>query len=822
MSVSIYNRDHSFNTQLLLYNNSVLVDRLEIFMIKIKKKAVKYLLLSLFSILFVDLSFSQDIFKATVSTSNHKPLDKIYVMAYRDASFEDSFFAGSFDGNAFQFSVADSIDCFYIRVSNLEYELYESKICKPVKDTHEIVLRERLYELQTVEIQGLKKTEVLIRGSVAEIRPGDLLTGNSALSADNLVKSLPEVLVSTQGEILVRGRKIEDIQLFISPNSPSKAISTGELSNISVKDIESIKIDYLLSSISVYLKKMKSQGIAGNSRLRQIQGKKAYGSLTQGLRVNRGDTYYWLDLGAKYIDTKPESSSKYLLRLPEDEIVIADANSISRVKQKSFNSKLYVEHRFDSIYTAGLQLSYSISESPDKSQVYSNIGVSNTSQSVLDNKSNNYFLAPSLFLQGVYANGWKLVLRAGMLSSLQKSDNLGVFNHYLHEQAISSSQVLNQRNETNAYTASIAAVKQWNKTSLNLSAKGNYLDNKTDSDYHHNLIGQTPLDSVFSNQIKEYKFELEAAINTVLWGKYLTRLTSNFMHYDYSFYDTNSEELLHTKMVRVLPGFSISAPIKEAKYLTLYGNSYMRSPNFRNLIFSNSSADGFTDNQNNYKLKPFTSYQLGLSYPLIPNTITSIYWSTTDNMNMNYPYFSDTGTFEGNRKINLSDSQSLGLSLFYSNTLLKRIFITANANIMHNSWKNRGEYAFSTDFVSGMGNLNIYYSSKTDWSFNLDYTYSSKQKLSEDIELRNNYLMDFSVSKTLNNSWSTFFKVNNLLNSSILNIYGQNPILYETTFNQDQRFITLGINYSFNKNFKNKRHEENLMEDIDKRIRMSE
>lgn len=117
---------------------------------------MRYTLL-LFIILFPNISFSQSKFNALINSSNHKPIDEVYVMAYKDSSFEDPFFAGSFDINKIQFNIPESLDCFFIRVSNLEYELYEEEICKPFEDKYEIILQERHYELNTVMIKGFEK-----------------------------------------------------------------------------------------------------------------------------------------------------------------------------------------------------------------------------------------------------------------------------------------------------------------------------------------------------------------------------------------------------------------------------------------------------------------------------------------------------------------------------------------------------------------------------------------------------------------------------------------------------------------------------------------
>lgn len=781
-------------------------------------------LLPLFSLLVITISssFSQEVFKTTVKNPNLEPQLGVYVMAYSDATFENSFFAGNFPDATIQFNVPDSLDCFYLRVSDLDYELYESKICKPWYNASEIVLKERNYELEAVVIKGFEKTEVRVEGSIATIRPGQLISSNSALTAESVIKSLPEVLLTPQENIMVRGREIEKIYMYATPNSPKTAISFTELSAVAANQIDTIQIDYLQSEISIYLKHIKTQGIASNSRFRLQQGKQTYGSLAQNLRAYKGDTYYWLDLNVGLTDINPTSTSRYLVNLPSEEIGIANSTSESKIKSKYFRSKLFVEHQFDSIYSGGLQLAYQIQDVPRTDQVFLNIGTDNKVESYTDNESDTYFLAPSLFLQGNYKNNWKLSLKAGVLSSLQKSKNIGDFNYQLGPENTSGLQILQQRIATTAYTGVLEANKKWGTTDFTIRTKGNFIENTTDSDYLQDLINVIPVDSVFTNRIKEYKVEVETELNTVLWEKYIARFTSNFIIYDYSFFDTDRQRLSGNKLLRVLPGFSISAPIKETKYLTLYGNSYMRSPNFSNLIFRSLSGDGFSENENNYSLKPFTSYQLGISYPLLPNTIASFYWSTTKNNIINYPYFSQTGVFEGNRKLNLFDSQSQGLSLSYSKTFWQRLFLSINSNIMRNSWENKGEYEFSTNYINMLGNVNLYYMSKTDWSFNLDYTYSSKQKLSENIELNNSNLLSFSISKKLDNSWSIFLSVNDLLNSYKLDIYANNNVIYESVIMQDQRYVTFGITYGFNKGFKQKKREENLMDDLNKRIRIEE
>src|SRR5690625_6974184 len=121
---------------------------------------------------------------------------------------------------------------------------------------------------------------------------------------------------------MVRGREIEKIYMYATPNSPKTAISFTELSAVAANQIDTIQIDYLQSEISIYLKHIKTQGIASNSRFRLQQGKQTYGSLAQNLRAYKGDTYYWLDLNVGLTDINPTSTSRYLVNLPDRKSVV--------------------------------------------------------------------------------------------------------------------------------------------------------------------------------------------------------------------------------------------------------------------------------------------------------------------------------------------------------------------------------------------------------------------------------------------------------------------------------------------------------------------
>src|SRR5690625_5516890 len=59
---------------------------------------------------------------------------------------------------------------------------------------------------------------------------------------------------------MVRGREIEKIYMYATPNSPKTAISFTELSAVAANQIDTIQIDYLQSEISIYLKHIKTQG----------------------------------------------------------------------------------------------------------------------------------------------------------------------------------------------------------------------------------------------------------------------------------------------------------------------------------------------------------------------------------------------------------------------------------------------------------------------------------------------------------------------------------------------------------------------------------
>ncbi len=758
---------------------------------------------------------SQEKITINIETYDHKPPEGAHLLVYADSTFQNTLYTRVLENEKkISFELPDSIPCFYLWISHLEYEHIQQNFCKPFSKEINITLQENLNQLDEVTIEGFKDTKVTIQGNKAELRLGKIMEENIGLTATTVAKSLPEVFILPGNRILLRGHEVHKIYLHSGSSSTETEISFSRLESIDAKEIDRIVADYLKSDIHVYLKKEKP-GYSFDNTLRFTQGKKFYASYSPKFKIKKGKTYYSLENSIGWTHQNPSGNSNYKLVLPDESNQIVETNGLTNHKLKYFNTELFIEHEFDSTYTGGMKLNYALNENLEKNFSRTVINHTESSDATLRDDGNSYSVFPSLYLEGKYSRNWKMSANVGWFTSLQKFVDKGNFDYVLEDKPTHGFQNLKQRIHSNAYAGTLKSEKTWNATTVSVKLKNTYLESKVNSGFQQNLLVGAVIDSTFANQIKENRFELETDLKTTLWTKYLLSLSSNFLFYDYKYENENSDNATTNSVFKWLPGLSISIPLKEDKYLTLFGSSFFKAPNFSNVVFRSLSQDGFINNENNETLKPYATYQFGASYSLFENLNSTISWSKTDNMIMIYPDFADNGSFNGSRKINLSNSYTTGLSLFYSNAFFKRIFLSANANLNHVHWDNKGDYPFSENYFSALGNVSVYYSTKTHWSLNVDYTYSSPQKLSDKVLLKSYSLLNLNVSKQLGKYWALFCDLNNVLDTYRLKIYSED-VPYNSYNNPDEFYVTLGIKYKIEKRFKKKKNKK-FMEDLEKR-----
>lgn len=760
----------------------------------------------------------EDNFSAEIQTSEKDTLKYAYVVAYADSLYQNPFYNSQLVNKEIKIAVPDSLSCFYLEISHLNYSVFREGICRPFQKKKIITLTRKIYNLDEVVLEGFEDTKITVVGNISEIRPGKIVGEIEGVNATDIIKSLPGVFVLPGNEIKIRGRKVKEIYLHTSPNSPGINISKERLQNITSENIERITALNNEAELHVYLKKIKP-GYAGDIDLNLNYGREFYSSFSPDFVYNKRETTFWLDSQIGTIHKNPTSAGSYKVDAGQNVPQILTSKSNTDQKTQYFETNLMVEHQFDSIYTGGAQIGYSINKNIMERDLISNIRDHGRNSSITNEDNNSYFFTPAAYLKAMYNSGWSLTLKSGFLTSLQESVNEGTFNYFSEEKSFVGDQFLMQHIKTNAFINQIEIKKKLDKTTLTLEAKNENLNVKTYSDFHQKLINSVIPDSTFSNRLKENKFTLQTKINTTLFKKYLFNFTSSFLWYRYDYNSLNIGTLAQNNLETWLPSVSISIPLKEAKYLTLFGSSYLRAPNLRNIVFNRSTGDGYVVNKNNYNLKPSITYQIGASFSPIKNVNSSLYWSRTKNMYMNYPYFSFSGALEGNRKINLNNNNTIGLNLFYSNTFFEAFFLSSNVNLNYQNWENQEDFPFSTEFTSLLMNHALYYSTKNDWSFHIDYTYSSNQQLSDMVGMKGYSWLNFGVSKSINSHWSLFCNFQNILNSYRPKLYSLSPdILYNSTIDFDSRYISFGINYEFEKRIEEKNQEKSLMNDLNKRI----
>ena len=737
---------------------------------------------------------------------------------------QNPFFQTYSEDGILEFEVPDSVDCFYLLVSHINYYDYQQEICRPFKQNYSIDLYEQNNELEEVVLEGFRNSRISTSGNVAEIKPGRILQGGQGVYAMNIIKSMPEVFVMPGEEINIRGRKVQNIYLHTGPDAHGISISVERLQNINASRIESVRVLYNEAELHVFLKAVKEAGYASDNELKLNQGEEFYASVAPSLTYNKGETTIWFDSHLGYVDQKFTSEGSYDVYTENETTHSLEADGGSDQRTESVQADLMIEHKFDPIYTAGVQLNYGLNEGDIGTSTLATIIGEGHSQSSTRNKVIANTFAPSAYLKGQFASDLSVTLKSGFLTSLQKTRNQGDFEYQMGSQVLEGSQYLDQRNNIRAFINQVRLDKSlWGSTSLSLKAEHSTLDTEITSSVQHQLIDYSTADSSFVNKLQEHRFNLEARVNSMLLKKYIFSLSSSLLFYDYQYEDLNYGKLVDQSLNKWVPSVSLSVPLKEGQYLTFFGNTTFRAPNLRNMVYNATSTDGYVINQNNYDLEPTMSYQVGASLSPLENLTTTLYWMKSDNTYLNNPLFSPEGVFEGNRKINLSDNNTGGFSLYYSNTFFKRFFLSSNASINYNSWNHRGENAFSTSFTALTMNHSLYYLTTSNWYLHLDLTYGSNQRISDQIAMKAWTQLDLGGSKRLSENWSVFLNLSNVLNSYRPSVYSFSPgINYRSENDFDLRYVSLGVNYEFKRKFEEIKREEGILETLDRRIQVQE
>lgn len=738
--------------------------------------------------------------------------------AYADSTYVNQFHTQIVQGGKIRFSIPDSLNCFFLSVSNLNYYTSQKTICSPFK-TETVQLYKKTIQLEEIVISGFKNTEISVSGNTAEIRPGKVLKSAKGQSAKDVVKNLPEVFVLPDNEIKIRGQNINEIYLHLSPDSPGTTISKEMMNKVNISFVSKIVVLYNERELHVFLDKKNNTGYLLDADLESTQGREFYSSLNPNFSFHKGKTTVWLQPKIGYIKENPTTFGYYKTMIGQDNQLL-NSKSNTQDKLDYIGAYLMVEHNIDSVYTSGLQFDYNHNNRKTLNTVsnFSNDGL-NTSEGTTEDLFKYDYFSPSLYFQAKYPSNWTFLLKSGLSKAKSDNSNSGMFSYQLDQEQFSGLQELNQQNDTEVIVNELTVKRTFKSgNSFIFKVYNEKINTSSNTNIVQNLLNVSALDSTFNNKLIENKSIISPELKMSVFKKGLLSISSPMVFYIYE-NTSGSLEKFEYITERWLPSFSLSYPIKKAKYLTFFGNTTFRTQNLKNLLFNTISYDGLVTNENNPGLVPSTTYQIGASYSPLNKLQTSIYYLNSSDTYMNYPLFDENALFLGNRKINLSEKELYGLGLSFSNTFFENLFTSNNLNIAYNSWANTGDFNFSTKFASWIMNNSFYYTTTNDWSFRLNLISSSNQRLSEKIKLNSYSRLDIGISKKLNDYFSIYCNANNILNSYRPKLESlDSSIDYFTEINFDKRNAVVGINFNLQKKFEKKDKKENIMRKLKNKI----
>lgn len=539
-------------------------------------------ILFLFVCFGVHVTYGQEgvsLFKGQLKFYGGDETNLAHIIASSDSLSQNSFYEGYSEDGTLEFEVPDSVDCFNLLVSHINYYNYQQQICRPFRQNYSIRLYERNNELEEVVLEGFRNSKISTTGNVAEIKPGRILQGGQGVYAMNIIKSMPEVFVMPGEEINIRGRKVQNIYLYMHPDAPGLSISVERLQNINASRIESVQVLYNEAELHVFLKAVEEAGYASENELKLNHGKEFYTSVDPSLTFNKGKTTFWLDSHLGYVDQRFNSEGSYDVHIENEIVRSLEADGGSDQRTQSVHADLMIEHKFDTVFTAGVQLNYRLNDGDIRTSTLAAIIGEGHSQSSTQNKVNANTFAPSVYLKGKFATNLSVTLKSGFLTSLQKTRNQGDFEYRMGPRDLEGSQYLGQRNNIRAFINTVRLDKSlWGSTNLSLKAEYSTLDTEITSSVQQQLIDYSIPDSSFVNKLQENRFNLEARVNSMLLKKYIFSLSSSLLFYDYQYKDLNYGRLVDQSLNKWVPSVSLSVPLKEGQYLTFFGNTTFRAP----------------------------------------------------------------------------------------------------------------------------------------------------------------------------------------------------------------------------------------------------
>lgn len=781
----------------------------------------KLILSSIFFFIPV-LSFSQKIITGKVISQFNEPLEHCTIQIWDSLSKNILNSSLTNTEGKFSLSIAPPLNNFglYIIVSHIGFKEAKFLLNKEISSLNDsvnvgtIVLLSTANELNEVTVIGNYKTIIKNNGNEIEFLPGKALN-QSHLNVFNIIKSVP-ALVYDGTDVLIRGRKLENVYLHNSDSSPGIRIGTQKLKGIPAKDIKRMVVLFNETELHIYLKDKIGYELNVNTTI--SKGRKWFGSIVPGFQLNTvGSSLKIYD--NNNIDVRQTTSNGfYMSKGLNNKVKFSDISAKIKMNNQKINPYFIYEKKLPGNFILGMQ----VDMQPGKNTFSGFTNVVSDSgfiKSVLKSTKRFFTIVPNFYFQKSMDSG-KLVLSGNMGFGYlheKKTDN----NQYSYKDSIlvdNFSQKLNQQNKSFYSFGELAVTKKiTQKINLKLSTQLNTLDLSSNNSFFQDIISMPFENTNFKDQFNETQVRVSGNVDYILKN---SMITGSLQMFSYDYTAEAQDTKYDYNFLKLLPSFNYSFKVKKERRASIFFNTTIRPPDIHNYIFNNFSSDGVSVNKNNPFLNPYTTYQTGFSMPFSNSLMSTVYYNHVLNKVMNIAQFGSAGEFLGNRLINLTRENDVAFSLSHAISISNSFFFSTSATFTYAALKQSDSiFNFLVSYSYVIVNNSFYYTSRHGLSISTNLLYVSSQKIGNTLTLKGLFEFDMGCSQSVGKHFNIFLKVNDIFNSYKPSIISANKnISYKTNANWDYRTVAFGFVYHFDKHFKKQKLYQNNIENINNRL----
>ncbi|MGO4294002.1 outer membrane beta-barrel protein [Chitinophaga sp. RAB17] len=754
-------------------------------------------LLVIFLMLVSKVDYAQIVVKGRVVDSNKKPIAGCNICA-RTAGADTLWNCHITDSSGYYtFRLnATKEDLITLKATHLSAEAYVKTMPIPVNENIEdIILSPKSTYLNTVTVNAVTKSSIRKVGDLLEFIPGKSLLAPQ-LKAASIIRSIPEVYVQDDN-ISVRGNAIRYLYLHASDTSAGIPIDKAKLLRLPAKNIGRVTIQYNSSEMHVFLRSRSTPGyiIAADGSV--TIGKMMFGSINPSFKLQSNHSSLQIYTEAGTDNRKPDTESSFYSK--RDEVAEKfDNNARYKSEKKYAGSYALFEQSLSGTTTIGIQQELKM-EHNTNSGTSTSSGTHEQINSSSFDKSRLFLITHNLYLaKSIDSGKLNIDVNGGFTSTNSTLNNT---NRYSFNNT-SGNQLTDQDNNSAFYFGKIEITNSKIKNRvITFRAEYNHLSNPVGTQYAYHLPGIVAIDSAFNNRIIQSQFRSYLSLNNTFRNGNILNASVEIVNYNYKNNDDNGYSPNAFNATKVLPAITYSIATKSHHYVTLFYNKTFRPPYAGSFAFASDSKDGLSDKVSNAAIMPYSPHQLGISYPVLKDLTTSLYWTHTNDKIMHYTLFDSAYNFVGDRLINLKTANEISLSASYNKSFGESIYTAINAVMQYQHWNNNGgSYPFDISFFSEVINGGVYYTNTGGWSLSSEFYFISGQKLTDVVRLRPYGQLELGFSMPVHKSISLSLNWSDVLYTNKFSLKSERNVFRSYSVN-DVMNIRAGVSFNFDRKY---------------------